>query len=570
GDGAGILVRWQTWQPAVFEQARLENKLVLLNMEAVWCHWCHVMDEKTYSDPAVAEYLHANYIPILVDHDARPDLANRYREYGWPATIVLKADGTELVKRAGYIAPANFLRLLQAIVADPTPEAAARIPTVTAAENSNLPDDIRTDLQRRHLKSFDPEKAGLAIALKFLEEDHVEWAMTLAAKGDAREEDIARRSIEASFKLIDPVWGGVYQYSTRYDWDHPHYEKIMSSQMDYLRIYALAYAQWQDERYKNAAYDVYRYLTDFLLSPNGAFYTSQDADLRPGEHSDEYFALDDAGRRAQGVPRIDKHLYTRENAWVVTALAHLYAVTGDEEVLNTAKTAMRWVVANRRLPEGGFKHDAEDEFGPFLGDTLAMGRAYLLLHQVTAKRVWLVGAENAANFIAQHFKADNAGYLGGVATGGPVKPIAHVQENIRVVRFTNRLFHYTGKQEFRDLAEHGMRYLVAPEIATKRIDESGILLADHELAIDPKHLAVVGPKSDAAGRALFALALRQPGAYKRVEWWDRAEGPLPNPDVRYPKQKRVAAYYCNDGRCSLPTFTVARFAKLIAKFDTAK
>ena len=112
------LIDWQSWSPEIFEQAARENKIVLLNLEAVWCHWCHVMDQKTYSDETVATVIRKHFIPVKVDHDARPDLAARYRDYGWPATIFLNGAGDDIVKRAGYIAPQLFAKLLLAIVDD--------------------------------------------------------------------------------------------------------------------------------------------------------------------------------------------------------------------------------------------------------------------------------------------------------------------------------------------------------------------------------------------------------------------------------------------------------------------
>ncbi len=97
-------------------------------------------------------------------------------------------------------------------------------------------------------------------------------------------------------KLIDPVWGGVYQYSAEGDWNHPHFEKIMQMQAEDMRVYLLGYMLWKDPAYLKAAQNIHRYLEGFLLSPDGCFYTSQDADLVKGTHSGEYFALDDAGR----------------------------------------------------------------------------------------------------------------------------------------------------------------------------------------------------------------------------------------------------------------------------------
>src|SRR5262249_52948924 len=154
--------------------------------------------------------------------------------------------------------------------------------------------------------------------------------------------------------------------------------------------------------------DIARYLNDFLTSPDGAFYTSQDADVVQGEHSADYFSLDDAQRRARGIPRVDKHIYTRENCWTINALARLYMASGDKKYLDRAIKAADYVIANRSisssaggLPPGGFRHDENDAAGPYLGDTLAAGRAFLSLYEATADRNWLNRAIQAADFLKQ-------------------------------------------------------------------------------------------------------------------------------------------------------------------------
>jgi uncharacterized protein len=107
-------LHWQSWSDAVFSQARAEHKFVLLDLEAVWCHWCHVMDDITYRDPVVMRLLNQRYILVKVDQDARPDISNRYQDYGWPATAVFAAGGSEIVKRQGYIPPRPMSSMLRA------------------------------------------------------------------------------------------------------------------------------------------------------------------------------------------------------------------------------------------------------------------------------------------------------------------------------------------------------------------------------------------------------------------------------------------------------------------------
>ena len=79
---------WQSWSTDAFAQARREHKFVLLDLQAVWCHWCHVMDGTTYRDPRVMSLLEDRFVTVKVDQDSRPDLASRYEEFGWPATVI--------------------------------------------------------------------------------------------------------------------------------------------------------------------------------------------------------------------------------------------------------------------------------------------------------------------------------------------------------------------------------------------------------------------------------------------------------------------------------------------------
>jgi hypothetical protein len=559
--------QWQTWSESVFERARQEKRFVLLDLEAVWCHWCHVMDRETYADPRVGELIERHYIAVKVDQDARPDLSRRYEDFGWPATVVFAPDGTEIVKRRGFIPPERFAALLQAIVDDPTPMKYAGDDRPASYSSSPLLEaGVRKELQRRFLVTHDARRGGFRQDQKFMDRDTVEYALMLAARGDARAGKMAAQTLDGSVNLLDPVWGGVYQYSTHGDWKHPHFEKIMFVQADYLRLYALAWLALGDRRYLEAARSIERYVTAFLLSPEGAFYVSQDADLVKGRHSADYFGLKDTGRRALGIPAVDMHLYARETGWMANALTYLYAATGDPEVLARAERAVRWVLSNRALPGGGFRHDAEDPAGPYLEDTLAMGRAFLGLYQATGSREWLVRAEDAARFIRARFALGEAGFVT-AAPDGVLAPRPQTDENLMQARFANLLWHYTGNEEYRDDAQRAMRFLVTPEVALRRPTEAGILIADIELSSAPVHLTVIGPKTDPAAREMFAAAQRAPGGYKRIEWWDRAEGGLPNPDVQYPELPRAAGFVCTDRTCSLPVFDGAALLSLATRPD---
>lgn len=560
---------WLRDERAAFTQAQAQKRFVLLYLEAVWCHWCHVMDHDTYGDPKVRELLAEHYVILKIDQDLRPDLANRYRDYGWPATVVFAADGTEIVKRRGFIPPERFARLLTAIVNDPSPEELAQADAADSqANNGSLAADTREQLLKRHQQTFDPEYGGLKSDLKNMDRDQVEYAMWRAARADEQETLIARKSLDGALNLIDPAWGGVYQYSTGGNWSHLHFEKLSRLQGEYLRIYALACAQFSVPAYCRGAGELQRYLRDFLTAPDGSFYTAQDADLRPGEHSEEYFALDDAGRRKLGIPKVDTHVYARENGFNIEGLAALHEATGDPEALVSATRAAENMLAQRALPGGGFRHDAQDAAGPFLADTLSMGRAFLQLYRSTGERRWLQHASAAADFIGAQFKA-SSGFLTAVQGDAPIAPVPHLDEVLSATRFFNLLARYNGNAAHKALAAHGLAYMVQPAVALSRSTDAGILLADEEFAGEPVHLTIRGGKDDPQARLLFDAALRIPGWYKRLDWWDEAEGPLPNPDVSYPKLKRAAAFFCTANTCSVPLTRPEQLAEFLAESKKA-
>jgi uncharacterized protein len=563
----GGLLKWQDYGSAVFAQAARENRFIILELEAVWCHWCHVMDEKTWSDPRVAEAVEKNFIPVRVDHDARPDLAERYRDYGWPAIIFLDGKGNEIVKRAGYIDPETTLRLLAKIVADPRPEVDAKTEASTHWSSSPLLDDsTRETLEKRFVNSHDFALGGLKGALKMVDRDAAEYALLLAQRGDKQALKIARGNLAGGRALNDPIWGGIYQYSTGGDWNYPHFEKLGFIQGEYLRMLAIGYAQLRDPRDLATIQKLHGYLRRFMRSPEGSFYATQDADLKQGQHSREYFALSDKARMKLGIPRVDKNIYAKENGLIAFGLVEAHAATGDASMLEDAILAVNNISKTHALPGGGFNHRVGDKSGVYLADNLAMLRALLALHGATGEREWLQSAMRTADFIERNFR-EKISYTSAAVIDAPLKPLPVLDENIAMARAANLLYRYTGSAKYREMAEHAMRFIVAPGNALARVSDPGILIAAIELGNEPAHLTVVGSRKDAQAQTLFAAARSWPVVYKRVEWWDRSEGPLINPDVQYPALPKSAAYVCADGRCSRPLFTVEEF-KDLAKAQT--
>jgi len=420
---------------------------------------------------------------------------------------------------------------------------------------------------------------GWAFGVKYLDADSVEYASVLARQGNKIQEQHVLDTLQAAQMLLDPVWGGSYQSLvvaltsghlnpiSRYtriqiagrldsngdSWNDPHFEKLLFIQAQVIRIYAQSYSWWHRPEYLASAQKVHRYVRDFLTNPEGAFYVSQDADVAEEKDSVAYFALDDVKRRALGTPAVDKHLYARENGWMISALSALYAVTGDAATLEEAERSAHWIITHRSLSDGGFSHGDDDSAGPYLGDTLAVGQGFLALYEVTGDREWLKRAEAARQFIAVNFAAGSGpGFVTSkTSTDRAYKPLPERDENAQLARFSNLLSYYTGNKGDEETTARAMQYLATREVAIAGLS-APVLLAEMQFTRPPVHITIVGGKKDPAAQGLFRAALSTGLDYKRIEWWDPPEGPLLHADVQYPLLTHAVAFLCSATTCSAP------------------
>ena len=529
---------WQSWGESVFEQAKKENKFVLLSLQAWWCHPCHQMNTITYDDPKVREKIAEKFIPVYVDQDSRPDISQRFERWGWPATIIFGADGTEIVKLKGFYSPKFFIPILQATIDDPSPVNYGRFTGEErpASQIVQLNDEQRAVIVNFMNKMYDETHGGWGRNSKFVHGPTFNYALEQTALNQF---DItrAKQTIDGLIAMVDEKSGGVSQISLGMDWAGALEEFPMFAQQAGLEAFSLAYSLWQEPKYLKAAERVSNFLRETMSAKDGGFYTST------GSHNFD--------------PGVDRNRYARENGQAILALTQLYNSNGDSDLLAFAERQAEWVIDNRSLGKGGFRHDKVDYGGPYLVDSLSMAQAMLSLYQSSGKRDWLMRSQQTADFIVEQFIDDKTG--GFVAAASPAgaflkQAVKNKDDNVAATRFFNRLYYYTGIEQYAEIARHGMGYLTSDHVLDAYWFLPGVLQAEYEINNEPVHITVVGHKDDPDAAQLFQSALNYPTTYKRAEWWDKREGPLPNNNVTYPQLSRPAAFACSERVCSAPAF----------------
>ena len=411
---------WSEYGKEAFDRAKRENKLVLLDGAAEWCHWCHVMEATSYHDPRVRKLLDESFVTIKVDVDARPDLEERYGDWGWPATILFSPDAQEIAKYKGYIAPDDLVRLLEdAVRASRESQRTATRGAPREVSRARLSTDAiayaARDTEARLDSYWDDAEGGWGRMQKAPIGGNNAWLLQRARAGDAAARKDVELTLHKQAKIIDPVWGGIYQYSAASDWDHPHFEKLATFQAPAIENYAEAFTLTGDAFYKERALLVRRYVREHLTDKSGGFETTQDADLNAHDRArtfmsgHDFYAKSEAERRALGEPRVDTHVYARENGLLIAAHVSLHEATGDTSALEAALAAANAVYATHATASGAVAHDAEPRAKVlFLADNAAFGLACVRLYAVTRDATHLERARKIAAFIESELAAPEA------------------------------------------------------------------------------------------------------------------------------------------------------------------
>ena len=303
-------LNWYPWGDEAFELARALGRPVLLSIGYSTCHWCHVMEEESFDDEEIAQYLNENYIVIKVDRELRPDLDAIYMSAvqlflqgggGWPMTVWLTPDGepfsgaTYLPARDGDRGVAvGFLTIAQRLKAayDEQPDRIAEVSAEVVARIRDLlaPGDGRDGLptaQSLHTTAayyragFDEIHGGLDGQRKFPSSLSVRMLLRHHRRtGDVESLAMATRTLEAMAAggIHDQVGGGFHRYSTDPAWLVPHFEQMLYDNALLVPAYLEAYQVTGREDFAQVARDILRYVARDMTAPGGAFYSATDAD----------------------------------------------------------------------------------------------------------------------------------------------------------------------------------------------------------------------------------------------------------------------------------------------------
>jgi uncharacterized protein YyaL (SSP411 family) len=300
-------VDWYPWGDEAFKKAAAEDKSVFLSIGYSTCHWCHVMERESFEDKEVAKVLNENFISIKVDREERSDIDSIYMTFcqaytgsgGWPLTIIMTSDkkpffaGTYFPKESKYGRP-GLIELLDSIydmwskdkkrLIDYSLEMIDQIKRQTEIEideNDKIDESVINETIQSLKEFFDKRYGGFSRAPKFPTPHNMYFLLEYYIKTeDKKALNMVEETLKHMYKggIFDHVGFGFARYSTDEKWLVPHFEKMLYDNALLSLIYTKTYEITGKELYKRIAEKIYTYMINNMISPEGGFYSAEDAD----------------------------------------------------------------------------------------------------------------------------------------------------------------------------------------------------------------------------------------------------------------------------------------------------
>ena len=587
------LIQWREWGKEAFEEARQRDIPILLDIGAVWCHWCHVMDTGipgdpthtgAYSDPRIAGYINERYVPVKVDTDRRPDVNARYNMGGWPTTAFLTPDGDTLYGET-YVTPGRMMGLLQYVAeyyrthkdeiageVAQHKEALQRSAAEPPAEG-RLSAEIVNAVADSVKSAFDFAYGGFGSQPKFPHPEALAFAIEEAVlTSDSELRLVAEKTLDAmcSGGMYDRYAGGFFRYSTTRDWSIPHYEKMLQDNARLASVCLMAARAFGEVRFADVARDVHRWAFDILYDPElGVFAGSQDAD-----REEAYYGLPLDERAKLPTPYIDRTVYADWNALMVSSLIARHRQSGEADILAIATKTFAFLEERMAAPsEAGplaLRHfyaggEAQGTTG-LLTDQAAFIAAALDLYEATGDRRYGESAVRAAEFVLAGLEdKEGGGFYDSApdpsALGMLAQPKREIGENSDTALALLRL----ADCELMDSGD--LRHAVARALASFAEDfrAYAFLAGGYGRAVQASlspgpHIVLGGDPADPRLVALRQAAWQvfSPHAMVETRTADRAGDYAPAPDGS------PRAYVCVGARCLAPVSDPAELSGTLA------
>jgi uncharacterized protein YyaL (SSP411 family) len=566
------LIDWQPWNDDAFAKAQAENKPVLLAISAVWCHWCHVMDETSYSDTDVVRIINEHYVAVRVDSDHRPDINSRYNVGGWPTTAFLTGHGG-LIAGATYLPPDQLLAMLmevQQAYREDRPQVydhARDLLRLRREKASRVTAgvEIAPSLVDRAARSlagaYDATNGGFGEDPKFPNAPVVAFLLHLArTTGEEFYRAMLTKTLDrmAATSVFDSDEGGFFRHCVNADWSGAQWEKLLEDNLRLAQVYADAWLLVGHESYKDVANRALDYVLNSLLDSSGiGFRGSQ------GAHS-EYFGLPLSSRQTQPPPPVDPSCYSDTNGLAVSCLLDASYKLARPELKDTALQVLKRL--DSFAQSGSVSHVYSDkgmsQVPGFLCDWAYLLNALLAAHGHTAQEVYLTRAKSvAAEMVDRFFDEQNGGFFD-VEAGSPAVGYLQVREkpladNLAAALGLSKLHQTTRDSDYRQLAEATLSAFA------ETYREHGEFAAAYGAAVDhwlnsAVEITIEGPEQDESTRAMVQAAARLSHPNLDIKpVLDKATGPP------------ARAHICLDTVCLPPVTDPAELAASVTSvFET--
>ncbi|MFX0162370.1 MAG: thioredoxin domain-containing protein [Candidatus Hodarchaeota archaeon] len=563
------VIKWHEWDSEAFELAKKLEKPILLDLTAVWCHWCHRMDEDSYSNEEIINLINELYVPIRVDIDQRPDISERYNFGGFPTTAFLTPDG-DVFAGATYIPPERFKPILKQVSEQykaNKDEIYEQSKTLRIEEEememeefktgkTALDESIISDVLDTIVMSFDDQNGGFGDQPKFPHPEAVDLALL---KYNLNPEErgflkIVTKTLDSMYEsgTYDKIEGGFFRYSVSRDWSIPHFEKMLETNAGLLRNYLSGFQVVGDMKYKRAAEEIVNYVNSKLFNVGGGFYGSQDAD-------EEYYELDLEGRKRRDPPFIDKTIFVDWNSMMISSYLDAYTILGEKNYLKRAVESVEFLLKNCYKKGGGMFHYFADGISQVYGlfrDNVYFVKALLDGYEKIFEKRYLNIAKEITDYMVEDFFDENLGGFFDIlsdseALGSLKKRFRSIIENSVAAESLIRLYYLTDNQDFKRIAERALasftglyrryRLFASPYAKAVYLFLKGLVKVD-----------VVGYKDSKDVKEMVFESLRFYEPRKIVRVLD----PLEDEDILsflgYPVSDESVAYVCVQNLCSPP------------------